>query len=777
MVFASAGLCLGAPALAGAHGRISGLEERALQRMERAALGPRHAADHARERRALRHARAAWRHRRAPERRRILARASAAARRERGRAAGSADQVGRWQATRIAFPTYAINAVMLPTGRVLFWGRSPLDPGTRERVNDTPTYVWDPAKGATGFTEVRPPAIDIDGDGDLEEAPLFCSGQSLLPSGEVLATGGNLAYPVFHDDGSTESDFKGLNRAFTFDPWALRWTEQPAMRKGRWYPTQAMLADGRIAILAGWDESGTTTDNPDLEIFTPAAVRGGHGTMTRYANAARPNTSYYPHLFTMPDGRLLLGGSEPGESALLDPARLSNAGGAPPAWSELPDLAAQYRASASAVLLPDGPAGSSRVAILGGLEKSPANELDARRDAELIDTRASAPAWRRDDAVVPPLTTGRDYFNVVLLPDGTLASVGGAAGVRSTGGSPPPQNSYTGGSQELKHVELLRPGSSSWTVGPAQRKWRTYHSVALLLPDGRVLSAGDDYWDVNDQADPFVRQGPTAGKPLDEAEIYTPPYLFDGDQPAPRPVITGGPETAVWGDDVGVPVSESPGRPAERAVLVAPGAVTHGVDMNQRHVELSVLGRVAGKGLNLRMPASRNVAPPGWYMLFVLDSTGTPSVARWVQLEAGAPDARTLTPDDPAASGPAAPAPGGTVAPVVPATDETAPRATVRARALRRRARSARLLIRANEPARLTVRIHVGRRTVRARLRLTRPQLRRTLVLHLRARERRRLARTHRLPVRVTLTATDASGNSARRTIRLRLRLRGRATG
>ena len=75
--------------------------------------------------------------------------------------------------------------------------------------------------------------------------------------------------------------------------------------------------------------------------------------------------------------------------------------------------------------------------------------------------------------------------------------------------------------------------------------------------------------------------------------------------------------------------------------------MTHGVDMNQRHVELSVLGRVPGKGLNVRMPASPNVAPPGWYMLFVLDAAGTPSVARWVQLRAGAPDAPTLAADGP----------------------------------------------------------------------------------------------------------------------------------
>ena len=170
-----------------------------------------------------------------------------------------------------------------------------------------------------------------------------------------------------------------------------------------------------------------------------------------------------------------------------------------------------------------------------------------------------------------------------------------------------------------------------------------------------MLSAGDDYWDLNDAPDPYIRQGPTAGKPLDEAELYEPPYLFDGNARAPRPAVAGGPTAVAWGDDVGVPVTEAAGRPAGRAVLVAPGAVTHGVDMNQRHVELSVLGRVAGKGLNVRMPASPNLAPPGWYMLFVLDSAGTPSLARWVQLRGGAPDAPTLAPDASVPAPPVAP--------------------------------------------------------------------------------------------------------------------------
>jgi hypothetical protein len=238
-------------------------------------------------------------------------------------------------------------------------------------------------------------------------------------------------------------------------------------------------------------------------------------------------------------------------------------------------------------------------------------------------------------------------------------------------------------------------------------------------------------------------------------------------------VITGGPASAAWGDDVGVPVSEAAGRPASRAVLVAPGAVTHGVDMNQRHVELAVLSRVSGNGLNVRMPASPNLAPPGWYMLFVLDSTGTPSVARWVQLRAGAPDAPTLVAGTPAPPG----APQTPAAPPPPGLDTRPPRAAVRAGRVRRGARTVKLVFRADEPARLTIGVRIGRRRVRSQLRITASRPRRSVTLRLRAAERRRLAATRRLILGITVVARDAHGNVGRRNLRVRVRLRRGTTG
>ena len=86
-------------------------------------------------------------------------------------------------------------------------------------------------------------------------APLFCSGQSLLADGQLFVAGGNLGNPASISAARTPN-WRGLDRAYTFDPWSLTWREQPRPRHGRWYPSQVELADGRIAILAGYDEDG-----------------------------------------------------------------------------------------------------------------------------------------------------------------------------------------------------------------------------------------------------------------------------------------------------------------------------------------------------------------------------------------------------------------------------------------------------------------------------------------------------------------------------------------
>jgi hypothetical protein len=154
---------------------------------------------------------------------------------------------------------------------------------------------------------------------------------------------------------------------------------------------------------------------------------------------------------------------------------------------------------------------------------------------------------------------------------------------------------------------------------------RQYHSTALLLPDGRVLSAGGGICGTCDQVGYLAKN----------AEIFTPPYLFKKDgsgQLAPRPDITSAPGTVRYGTSFQI---STPNAASIRKVgLMKLGSQTHSVEMEQRYVPL---GFTTGDGtLTASVPANVNVAVPGVYMLFIVDSGGVPSVAKMVTLDSAA---------------------------------------------------------------------------------------------------------------------------------------------
>jgi hypothetical protein len=155
-------------------------------------------------------------------------------------------------------------------------------------------------------------------------------------------------------------------------------------------------------------------------------------------------------------------------------------------------------------------------------------------------------------------------------------------------------------------AELYDPATGRWSVMASQQAGRMYHSTALLLPDGRVFSGG---------------QVGTFGK---TAEIYSPPYLFRG----PRPVISSADSTATRGTSVVVRSAQATA--VTKIALVRPGAVTHQVNTDQRHLFLTFT--TSGEAITARLPSNSNLTPPGYYMLFLLNAEGVPSVAKWVQL-------------------------------------------------------------------------------------------------------------------------------------------------
>ncbi|MGH2543786.1 MAG: galactose oxidase-like domain-containing protein, partial [Ardenticatenaceae bacterium] len=159
-------------------------------------------------------------------------------------------------------------------------------------------------------------------------------------------------------------------------------------------------------------------------------------------------------------------------------------------------------------------------------------------------------------------------------------------------------------------AELWNPGTETWATLAAAQMARTYHGTGLLLPDGRVLVAGS---------------GGCCGAPDQyNAEIFSPPYLFAG----ARPQIDAAPTEIGYGSPFVVETGEAAS--IARVALIRPAAVTHTTNMEQRYVPLAFTP--SGNTLTVTAPAQGNIAPPGYYMLFIVDANGVPSVAAWVRL-------------------------------------------------------------------------------------------------------------------------------------------------
>jgi hypothetical protein len=541
-------------------------------------LGAEHAAEHARQRRIALSA---------PAPRPPVAAGS------RGSAGTAPADVGRW-APPVPLPVIAINAAMLPTRKVLIFAY-PARPGYPGYENLARAYLWDPRTGRS--RQVDPPVDEATG----KPTNIWCGGTSFLADGRVLVTGGNVGDPL--------TDFHGLDTVFTFNPFTGRWARHERMAQGRWYPSQLLMPDGRTMILSGLTKPGDRDYskyrvNADVEIFSPNGRVEALDDL-RFGEEWNPSpVDVYPHMFWMPRGRALVAGPEPDDSFWIDRPR--RRGDTP--WGELPDLSL-HRSWSTAVKLRGG-----KVMVLGGSgpDTDGADERRARASTEIFDDNHPRRGWQPG----PPLTVERSHANSVLLPDGTVATVGGGWGEVES-------EYYRWEFDASRHtrVELYDPRTGHMKVGPAQTEGRTYHSVALLLPDGRVLSAGDD---VNGRPTHDRPTGAGTGTASDTAEIYSPPYLFRGR----RPRLTSAPRRIRLGRPFAV---RTPNR-IRRAVLVAPGAVTHSVDMNQRLVPLGRPLQRRGTRLVLRAPSRVHAAPPGQYMLFLLNRRGVPSVARFVRL-------------------------------------------------------------------------------------------------------------------------------------------------
>jgi hypothetical protein len=453
------------------------------------------------------------------------------------------DSIGSW-APYVNWPLIAIHAMLLRTGQVLL-----MDDHTNTTGN-VGVYIWDPATET--FVGTAPYFV----------SNLFCSGHAALPDGRMLVIGGHLG----NDEGIPDTTI--------FDPATRTWTTGPPMATGRWYPTATTLPDGRVLATAG--ETGCLWCNALIpEVYDP--VTGTWSSLT----GASLSLPVYPHMFVLPDGRVVATGSQYDKitTAVLDVATRT--------WSTV---------DPGAVL--DG--GSSTMYVPGKILKSgSARHPDFPPAASaattyVLDMTQPTPQWRQTPAMAFP----RTQHNLTLLPDGTVLATGGGrnSNVNDVGAA-------------VLEAELWSPATETWTTMAAMARPRLYHSSALLLPDGRVLVAGGGRYGV----DEFT------------AQIYSPPYLFQG----ARPSITSAPAQIAYGAPffVGTP---DPSRIASVSLLRL-GSVTHAFNEDQRFQSLTFTQ--SGGGVTIDAPVNGNLAPPGHYLLFLLDANGVPSVGRIVKIQ------------------------------------------------------------------------------------------------------------------------------------------------
>ena len=407
-----------------------------------------------------------------------------------------------------------------------------------------------------------------------ESWDMFCNGMVVQMDGHPIVAGGTLqSFPTF----------LGSSNTSIFDPATGTFTSTRTMAHGRWYPTLVNLGDGQIAIFSGLDENGAT--NSTVEIWT-----SGSGWSAPVNEDWVP--PLYPRIHLLPNGSLFYSGPT-GSSRIISA----------PTWIWSPPMAytnnGRDRTYGTSVLLPFTLANNykPRVMIMGGGNPATAS-------TEIIDLSALIPKWQWG----PSMSKPRIEMNGVILPNGKVLAVGGSASDELAATA-----SY--------NADLFDPITSTFSSAGANKFPRLYHSVALLLPDATVFLAGGNprpgYWQPN-------------------IEIYQPSYLFTTDGSgkvilATRPSISTIPASIKYGQVFAITTPDI--KTISSVVLIRPGSVTHAFDMEQRLIELKFTANSATQTITANLPTNQNLLPPGYYLLFLLNRSGVPSVGKFLQVE------------------------------------------------------------------------------------------------------------------------------------------------
>jgi hypothetical protein len=515
---------------------------------------------------------------------------------------------------------------------------TPEDSGVNPNGNPSPRYL---------------PGVPHNNDNIKNDGDLFCSALVQMSDGTVLAAGGTSYYQEPAVPGTTYGlvELEGLRHTRIFDPADNTWRQSGPMNHGRWYPSLVTLPDGKLLVAGGVGKmiKPVYSDTPQdsgrnertTETYDPAT-----GQWTDNGPASERSLPLFPRIHVLPDGNVFYDaggqvvnpGGEGYDEAVWNLTSVYDL--ASKTWKDLgvPMLGpvpVGFRGSSFSVMLPlkpgsDGKYTKARFLSAGGVLGTWPSTYVAD-DSSVINTVDTTAGDTMTSEATGKLNHRRWYTSGVVLPTGEVFAVNGANADEVL---------VPGSGKPVPQAELFDPESMTWKPAATDARNRSYHSSAVLLPDGRVLVGGHapintGYGGASD----FFKDnaGMTAPESDPTFSLYSPPYLFRG----PRPVIKYVSQSVAYNQPL--TINSDDAADISTVVLVRNPSATHLVDGDQRSVNVPIISHDNGT-VTVAIPTA-TVLPPGPYMLFVNRKTArgeVPSVSR--QVYVGGPVPASLAP-------------------------------------------------------------------------------------------------------------------------------------
>ena len=481
----------------------------------------------------------------------------------------SAITAGSWSSSSNSVDV-AIHAALLGNGKVFYLAGSGFH---RDQVSGPYKHaIWDPATN----THTQSPLGE----------DLFCCGMATLPSGNILLAGGTLQY----DNQNEEGKFKGLKSAYEVNFTSGSVGNKTQMKHGRWYPTCVTLSDGKVFVVQGWDELGG--NNRLVEIYNPSTkswtIKLWPGGTLKYCVGSQcygpgtaPYLSLYPRMHLMPSGLVASVGME-SVDRVYEPSTGK--------WYFAGNVKKRHYGTSVLCPLQNTATEKGKILICGG---SPSSVDPATNTAEIAEPSGTYGLTRRN---IKSMTYARKHVSSVILPTGQVVIFGG--------------NKQTN-TLPVHAPEMFDPASETWTVLPSAKVPRLYHSVALLLQDGRVWTAGTTL-------DFDTRELRT--------EIFSPGYVSET-----RPSISGSISGGLYGGTITIPTPDA--AKISKVSLIKVSSTTHHYNTDQRLIWLQKTSSNASS-ITVKSPINSKIAPPGYYLIHILNGAGVPSKGKFIKISA-----------------------------------------------------------------------------------------------------------------------------------------------